>query len=142
MFFNRTKQKEKAIAQYGSNANHLFTMYMTYGRILTINDEDRKEYVLKEFSINISRRYGSELVKTFYQEFIPKYQGSSLLKELSKDVILSDEGDEIIVDAELPTEYINPDLLPLVEKFEPFGEENRDLVFVSKSLKIQDAKIM
>ena len=64
------------------------------------------------------------------------------LKELSKDVILSDEGDEIIVDAELPTEYINPDLLPLVEKFEPFGEENRDLVFVSKSLKIQDAKIM
>lgn len=64
------------------------------------------------------------------------------LKELSKDIILSDEGDEIIVDAELPTEYINPDLLPLVEKFEPFGEENRDLVFVSKSLKIQDAKIM
>lgn len=64
------------------------------------------------------------------------------LKELSKDVILSDEGDEIIVDAELPTEYINPDLLPLVEKFEPFGEENKDLVFVSKSLKIQDAKIM
>lgn len=64
------------------------------------------------------------------------------LKELSKDIILSDEGDEIIVDAELPTEYINPDLLPLVEKFEPFGEENRDLVFVSKTLKIQDAKIM
>ena len=64
------------------------------------------------------------------------------LKEFSKDIILSDEGDEIIVDAELPTEYINPDLLPLVEKFEPFGEENRDLVFVSKSLKIQDAKIM
>lgn len=64
------------------------------------------------------------------------------LKELSKDIILSDEGDEIIVDAELPTEYINPDLLPLVEKFEPFGEENRDLVFVSKSLKVQDAKIM
>lgn len=64
------------------------------------------------------------------------------LKELSKDIILSDEGDEIIVDAELPTEYINTDLLPLVEKFEPFGEENRDLVFVSKSLKIQDAKIM
>ena len=64
------------------------------------------------------------------------------LKELSKDVILSDEGDEIIVDAELPTEYINPDLLPLVEKFEPFGEENRDLVFVSKALKVQDAKIM
>ena len=64
------------------------------------------------------------------------------LKELSRDIILSDEGDEIIVDAELPTEYINPDLLPLVEKFEPFGEENRDLVFVSKSLKIQDAKIM
>lgn len=64
------------------------------------------------------------------------------LKELSKDIILSDEGDEIIVDAELPTEYINPDLLPLVEKFEPFGEENRDLIFVSKALKVQDAKIM
>lgn len=64
------------------------------------------------------------------------------LKELSKNIILSDEGDEIIVDAELPTEYINPDLLPLVEKFEPFGEENRDLIFVSKALKVQDAKIM
>ena len=64
------------------------------------------------------------------------------LKELVNEIHLSDEADETEVDAELPTEYITPDLLPLVERFEPFGEENDELIFISKSLKIQEARIM
>ncbi|MDE5899024.1 MAG: DHH family phosphoesterase, partial [Treponemataceae bacterium] len=55
---------------------------------------------------------------------------------------LCDEADGIDIDAELPPEFITPKLLQLVEKFEPFGEENRELVFLSKSLKIQDALIV
>ena len=64
------------------------------------------------------------------------------LKELAKEIQLSDEADAIEVDAELPAEYITPDLLPLVERFEPFGEENDELIFISKSLKIQEARIL
>lgn len=57
---------------------------------------------------------------------------------ISRDFDLEAEEDAVEVDAELPCEYITPDLLNLVDKFEPYGEKNKELVFVSKALKIQD----
>lgn len=57
---------------------------------------------------------------------------------LSRNFNLEAEEDAIDVDAELPAEYITPELLDLVDKFEPYGEQNKELTFVSKDLKIQD----
>ena len=57
---------------------------------------------------------------------------------ISKDFNLAAEDDTINVDAEIPAEYITPELLNLVDKFEPYGEKNKELVFVSKKIKIQD----
>ena len=80
MFFSRNKQKRKVIEQYGLNASSLLTMFVTYNRILSLKNEEQKEYSLKEFSVNISRKYGDELVSIFYKEFIPK-KGSDILMQ-------------------------------------------------------------
>ena len=55
---------------------------------------------------------------------------------------LTEEVTSTEIDAELPAEYITPELLKTVDKFEPFGEKNPELIFMSKNLKIQDAVIV
>lgn len=57
---------------------------------------------------------------------------------ISRGFNLDAEDEAVNVDAELPAEYITPELLELVDKFEPYGEQNKELVFVSKNLKLQD----
>lgn len=46
----------------------------------------------------------------------------------------AEEGIEI--DAELPSSYMTPQLVDLVERFEPYGEANPPLVFLSKGMTI------
>ena len=57
---------------------------------------------------------------------------------MSRGFNLDAEDEAVNVDAELPAEYITPELLALVDKFEPYGEQNKELVFVSKNLRLQD----
>lgn len=58
--------------------------------------------------------------------------------EISSSFNLEDEAHTLNIDAELPADYITPELLNTVNMFEPFGEENNDLIFLAKDLKIQD----
>lgn len=58
--------------------------------------------------------------------------------DISKTLTLEDEEKELNIDAELPSEYITPDILKTVDLFEPYGENNHELVFVSKALKLKD----
>jgi single-stranded-DNA-specific exonuclease len=46
------------------------------------------------------------------------------------------------VDAELPHSYLKPELQKLYSFFEPFGEENRPLVFFARSVPMVDAQIV
>ena len=109
MFFKK-EQKEKAVAQYGRNANSLLTMFMTYNQILSLRNEEQKDYFLKNFFTNISKKYGDELTNIFCKEFVPKYQGSSLKKELSK------EGQRYI-DADLCVhQHSHPTTFPLIQE--------------------------
>jgi len=48
----------------------------------------------------------------------------------------------IAVDAELPHDYLRPELSELVERFEPFGEGNAPLVFLAKKVPIADAQFV
>jgi len=49
----------------------------------------------------------------------------------------ADMPDEILaVDAELPKAYIAPDVLAIVDRFEPYGTGNDPLVFVCQGLKV------
>jgi single-stranded-DNA-specific exonuclease len=53
------------------------------------------------------------------------------------------EGEErIAVDAELPPSYLTPDILKIVDRFEPYGEENNPLIFMSKGLRVADLSFM
>ena len=53
-----------------------------------------------------------------------------------------DTSESIDVDAELPPPYLKPDVLNIVDTFEPYGEENRPLTFMSQSLRIADAQLI
>lgn len=55
---------------------------------------------------------------------------------------LEDEEESIVVDAELPHEYVKPELAALTERFEPYGEENGPLVFLARGVPIADAQIV
>lgn len=52
------------------------------------------------------------------------------------------EEEEIDIDAELPHEFINPELLVLADRFEPYGEGNEPLVFLARNLTLMTADMM
>jgi single-stranded-DNA-specific exonuclease len=51
-----------------------------------------------------------------------------------------DEGADGVVniDAELPSSYLKPDMFKIVDRFEPFGGENPELVFLSRGLTLTE----
>ncbi len=68
----------------------------------------------------------------------------SRLERISQDIAFPENGDseELLVDAELPRDYLTPELLALADRFEPYGEGNDQLMFLAKGLKIVSADIM
>jgi single-stranded-DNA-specific exonuclease len=50
--------------------------------------------------------------------------------------------ESIAIDAELPHSYLRPELRKTCELFEPFGEENRSLVFLARDVPMVDAQIV
>jgi single-stranded-DNA-specific exonuclease len=66
------------------------------------------------------------------------------MRRLSESIEFPDsgEGEEILVDAELPHEYLTPTLLELADRFEPYGEGNDQLTFMAKKMKIMTVDIM
>ncbi|WP_407425462.1 single-stranded-DNA-specific exonuclease RecJ [Treponema sp.] len=78
---------------------------------------------------------------TFKKERIQDFL-SALDKFAPQIELSSSESEQINVDAEIPADYLKPDLLAVVDDFEPYGEENRELTFMSKNLRISDALIL
>ncbi|MDR2247275.1 MAG: single-stranded-DNA-specific exonuclease RecJ [Treponema sp.] len=62
------------------------------------------------------------------------------LKNMARIIELKDETDEetVSVDAELPPPYLTPDILKLVDRFEPYGEQNDRLVFMTRGVRVAD----
>jgi single-stranded-DNA-specific exonuclease len=62
------------------------------------------------------------------------------LKTTAQSIEFAETPDEelINIDAELPNSYITPDLLKLIDRFEPYGNKNDQLVFMAKKLVIKD----
>jgi single-stranded-DNA-specific exonuclease len=52
------------------------------------------------------------------------------------------EKDALVIDAELPHRYLTPDLLKLIDRFEPYGEANDTLCFMAKRLYVVDIALM
>jgi single-stranded-DNA-specific exonuclease len=62
------------------------------------------------------------------------------LKKAVDAIEFDEQPDEEIkqIDAELPHDYLSPDILKLVDRFEPYGHENDPLVFMTKKIAVRE----
>ena len=60
-----------------------------------------------------------------------------------QDLQLGADEDQILdIDAELSAQYVNGDLLKLVDRFEPYGNENPELVFMTKNVQVAGGQVL
>jgi single-stranded-DNA-specific exonuclease len=65
------------------------------------------------------------------------------LKTASHTIELENNNEEnVFIDAELPHSYMTPDILNLVDRFEPYGEKNEPLTFMARGLTVKDINLM
>lgn len=67
---------------------------------------------------------------------------SEAVEKLGKLKSSTSSEESVEIDAELPAEFMTPDLEKILDIFEPYGEKNRPLVFMSKKVKIADVSII
>jgi single-stranded-DNA-specific exonuclease len=61
----------------------------------------------------------------------------------AEEIALPAQGEETIeIDAEIPTTYLSPDLQKTVDLFEPYGEGNRPLVFLTRGMKVANCELI
>ena len=78
---------------------------------------------------------------SFKKENLPQFLAH--LDTLHHGITLDESSaDTFEVDAELPHEFLTPDILHLADKFEPYGDSNRELLFMSRELKVADYDIV
>ncbi|GMO45848.1 MAG: single-stranded-DNA-specific exonuclease RecJ [Termitinemataceae bacterium] len=46
--------------------------------------------------------------------------------------------DTLYIDAQIPLPFLNPEIFKVIDKFEPYGKDNRDILFITKGLIIRD----
>lgn len=72
---------------------------------------------------------------------IEKFLG--LLKERSASIVLASEEDsQQPIDAEVPPDYMTPELINIVDRFEPYGNQNENILFMSRNIPVSDAMII
>jgi len=75
------------------------------------------------------------------KENLPEFK-----KRISQTIDAMEEVDEseqsIRIDVELPPEYLNPNLIKLVEAFEPYGEGNPPLQFYIRNAKVEEVQFL
>ncbi|MCQ2611254.1 MAG: single-stranded-DNA-specific exonuclease RecJ [Treponema sp.] len=77
---------------------------------------------------------------SLYRQNLETFLGG--LKQISQTINLCSDNDDIIIDAQLPPEYLTPDILKLCDSFEPIGEANQTLQFMSTNLTVSQAQIV
>jgi single-stranded-DNA-specific exonuclease len=81
---------------------------------------------------------GFSMERRRWDEFLLRLKIAAAVMEFS----LREEGETIQIDAELPHPYLTAEILDIVERFEPYGEENRPLIFMTRNAKISDIGMM
>lgn len=65
------------------------------------------------------------------------------IKTLSSEIKLGDTKDTGgDIDAEIPVQYLTPALLDISDRFEPYGEENPQLLFMAKNIRVASGQRM
>ena len=80
---------------------------------------------------------GFSLQRLLWDQFIDRLE-----IEISQ-IHCMDIPDEVLaIDAELPHAHITPDILAIVDQFEPYGTDNDPLVFASQGLRVNSSTIV
>ena len=80
---------------------------------------------------------GFSMEKSNWETFL------EILQKLAQSIDLGEEEEEKVeVDAELPLSYLTPDILNLVDRFEPYGEGNEPLTFMARGLRVSELNLM
>jgi single-stranded-DNA-specific exonuclease len=80
--------------------------------------------------------YGGHDAAAGFSLELPKWKEfQDRAKAYAEPLELEDGEESITIDAELPHDYLKPELAATTERFEPFGEENEPLVFMAKNVK-------
>ena len=64
------------------------------------------------------------------------------VSDFTKAVELDAKEESLFIDAELPHDYMKPEIADLVERFEPYGEENGPLVFLTRDVPIASMELV
>ncbi len=80
---------------------------------------------------------GFSLLESNLEKFLFSVKDTARKMELLQKTVES-----ITIDAELPLNYLQPELIKTVEMFEPYGEGNSPLVFLTRGLKLVSADII
>jgi single-stranded-DNA-specific exonuclease len=77
---------------------------------------------------------GFSLKKENWDSFLERLKNAACSIEFTE----GQEGQIVNIDAELPLDYLNPDILKIVDSFSPYGKDNEPLTFLAKNLFIDD----
>jgi single-stranded-DNA-specific exonuclease len=81
---------------------------------------------------------GFSMVKANWEPFLERLKFIADAMELDEDA----DGKTLSVDAELPSSYLTPEIFEVADRFEPYGEENEQLTFMARGLKVTDLNLM
>ncbi|MDR2448226.1 MAG: single-stranded-DNA-specific exonuclease RecJ [Treponema sp.] len=82
---------------------------------------------------------GFSMEKRHWETFLER------LKTISQSIDFSEEeeaNEDIIVDAELPLSYLNPDIFKVIDRLEPFGAGNEPITFMARKMRVQEIQFM
>lgn len=82
---------------------------------------------------------GFSMEKRHWETFLER------LKTISQTIDFSEEeetSEDIIVDAELPLSYLNPDIFKVIDRLEPFGAGNEPITFMARKMRAQEIQFM
>jgi single-stranded-DNA-specific exonuclease len=82
---------------------------------------------------------GFSLERDKWDAFLERLQTAAKVIEFPPAKV---DADTIYIDAELPLSYLNPDIFKIVDMFQPYGKDNRELMFLSRGLKVIDLNFM
>jgi single-stranded-DNA-specific exonuclease len=81
---------------------------------------------------------GFSMEKANWEAFLQR------LKQLACSIEFAKEKPEetVVIDAELPLSRLSPDILKIIDRFEPYGSANEQLTFLVRGVKVQDILFM
>jgi single-stranded-DNA-specific exonuclease len=80
---------------------------------------------------------GFSLERAKWDTFLDRIKDAACVMELADE-----EDRRVAIDAELPLEYLSPEIFKLTDRFEPYGEGNEPLSFLSRRLLVREIGFM